>query len=529
MSGNVPSPSRWQTVAGAVCITAAAVWVAMTLPAPAHPLGSDWGHHFTVAEFIWHPDPDIGYPLFRRPWYGWLLGALGEGMGYLEAAQFIGRCSAVLIVLSAGLGAWALAGPLAGSVAALVGAWMPLVREGGLWVNHYPLLGAACGLALAAGAAGSRWPRAHWVFLAGLSGGAAAAIDVRGEAVLLCVVLLVMLSALWDRQWRVMGINGLILIMGAALVPAHASWLDTAFEVPEIEFEEQVRVQRRGVLGQIQGGTFQDPVLENSCVGIEAGEMDLKGLRAPCAGALRTNALRRLEAGGTTPPGGVLALVVLALLPVGSGRRERARSFGAAGIVFGLPLVALWVGMGWVTYFPRYVLPFAAVIAMLVPVALYRVLAVWGRGTRLVGPAGALCALACAVLAWPGLPQPLAAAKTEGAGADRAAGHFAGWVSTHLGEGDFMVDCAGLAVDSLLLPQQIDYLRFPPGDVACTAHIRNPMTRRGTTYLVTMHRDLPEHLVEDAHSPQAIAGYGWVPVQTDAPTGYRLWRHGAEE
>ena len=89
MTDPASSQSQWRSVVGMMGVAGAAVWVAWTLPSPAHPLGSDWGHHFTVAEFLWHPDPDIGYPLFRRPWFGWLLGAVGEWIGYLPAAQLI--------------------------------------------------------------------------------------------------------------------------------------------------------------------------------------------------------------------------------------------------------------------------------------------------------------------------------------------------------------------------------------------------------------------------------------------------------
>jgi len=495
-------------------------------PSPGYPLGSDWGHHFSVAEFIWHPDPDISYPLFRRPWYGWLLGALGEGMGYLEAAQLLGKLSAVLIVLAAGIGAWALAGPLAAPVAAFIAAGMPLVREGGLWVNHYPLLGAACGLALAAGAAASRWPRLPWVVLAGLAAGAAAAIDVRGEMVLGAVLALVVLGLPWASDWRKTGLLGLCLVVSAAAVPAHAVWLDRAFDIPELNFDEQLRVQRAGVLGQIQGGTFQDAGLEAACDGVEVVPLQLDGVRSSCAAALRSSSFVRMADQAMLPPPALLWLLPLALLPLGRRRLVRFRSSVAAGVVFGLPTAALWIGMGWVTYFPRYVLPFAAVLAMLLPVAVHRLLRVGGLGPRWLGAIAAVGALGLAIEEWPGHPQPEEAAQIVGAGVDRAAGHYARWAHTELGEADSIVDCAGLALDSLLLPQRIDYLRYPPGDEACVEHIRAPRSGPGQRYLITMHQNLPEHVVADAHSRSSIAALGWALVDTDGPADYELWRHG---
>lgn len=524
MSEPTQSRIQWQSAIGALGIAAAVCALLMTQPAPSYPLGSDWGHHFTVAEFIWHPSPEIGYPLFRRPWYGWLVGALGEGMGYFEAAQLIGTLSAVVIVLAAGLGAWALGGPLVAPVAAVIAAWMPLVREGGLWVNHYPLLGAACGLALAAGAAASRWPRLGWVVSAGLAGGVAAAIDVRGEAVLPAVAVLVGIGLPWAKDWSKTGILTLGFLIGAAAVPAHWAWLDSAFQIPALEFEAQVKVQRAGVLGQIQGGTFQDPTLEAACAGLVAGPMDISGLQGPCAQGLRGNALRRLSETGMLPDPALLWLGLLVLIPVGRRTGRRLRTTVCAGIVFGLPVAALWVGMGWVTYFPRYVLPFAAVIAMALPVGAYRLLRAGSLTPSWMGGVAGAGALGAALLVWPGGPKPLAASSVDGAGADRAAGHFAAWVRESLQPEDFLVDCAGLAVDSLLLPGRPPYVRFPPGDPACADHIAKPVERVGQTYLITMHQDLPENQIQLAHSRSRIAGYGWEPVTTGGPKGYQLWK-----
>ena len=444
-------------------------------------------------------------------------------MGYLEAAQLLGQISAVLMVLAAGVGAWALAGPLAAPVAALIAAWMPLIREGGLWVNHYPLLGAACGLALAAGAAFSRWGRAPWVVVAGLCGGAAASLDVRGEAVLLAVAFMILASTRWRSGWRRAALIVLCLAGAASIVPAHAAWLDRAFSIPELRFEEQLRVQRAGVLGQIQGGTFNNPDLEQACAGLQAGPMDMAGLTSQCSEELRSSATDRLSEGGSLPGVRWLWLLPLVALPLGAGRRSRLVSSMTGAVVFGLPVVALWVGMGWVTYFPRYVLPFASVIAMALPVVLHRLIRVGSVSPRWTGGVAAAVSLGLALQVWPGTPQPLSSAKTSGAGADRAAGYFARWVQAELGTEDSMVDCAGLAVDSLLLPSRIDYLRFPPGDVGCVTHISSPARHLGSSYLITMHTDLPEHAVPDAHSRAAIAKHGWVPVQTQAPDGYQLW------
>jgi len=519
---------RGLQIAAGLCIASAGGWMACTLPDTSVPLGSDWGHHFTAAEYIWHPGPDVQYPLFRRPWYGWLLGAVGEHTGYFAAGLLIGRISALLMVIAAGVGAWALAGPLAGAAAAVCASWMPLIHEGGLWVNHYPLLGAMCGLAIAAGAVASRWPRVPWVVLAGAAAGSTACIDVRGEVALLVVAGLVGIGLPWARNWRRTGLLLVCLLGSAGATIGHGVWLDRAFDIPELEFEEQVFVQRKGVLEQIQRGVFEDPALEQACAGVHAGPMDLAGLTTPCATALRRSGHHRLMTRNIVPGWATLSLIGLALLPVGAGRRERLRSLLAAGLVFGVPAGALMVGMGWVTYFPRYVLPFASVIAMIIPVAAYRALAVWRHRWWLSVPsAGA--ALGWMLVQWPTStpiagPAPVATYAT-----DRASGEFARWVLAHMEDGDGLVDCAGLALDSLLLPREIEYVRYPAGDPHCVPLIQSPRRRAGASYLITQHVNLPEVMAEGTRTRHDIAVHGWTPQATEAPEGYQLWLLGREE
>ena len=66
MTDSTSNQSRWHAIVGVLGIAAAVGWFVWIQPRPVHPLGSDWGHHFTVAEFIWHPSTDIGYPLFHK-------------------------------------------------------------------------------------------------------------------------------------------------------------------------------------------------------------------------------------------------------------------------------------------------------------------------------------------------------------------------------------------------------------------------------------------------------------------------------
>ena len=106
------------------------------------------------------------------------------------------------------------------------------------------------------------------------------------------------------------------------------------------------------------------------------------------------------------------------------------------------------------------------------------------------------------------------------------AGAFADWATAVLGPDDGVIDCAGLAVDSLLLPRRIDYVRYPPGDPECVALIKAPTQRAGQTFLITMHRDLPPNSRPDAlpYGVAAIAAQGWVEADHNLDVdGYRLW------
>ena len=226
----------WSTV------TAIAAWAWYTLPHIDHPLGSDWGHYFTVAEYIWEPKDGLAYPDFRKPYFGWVLGGLGQWLGFFPAAQIIGRISMLVMVFSAALLGWALAGRWAGLAACFIVPLMPLTMDGALWVNHYPLLGAVTGLSVASAAMSTRSNHLCWPMLAGLMGGVAYALDMRGAIALpiaICLVGLGRASLGWIGVAK--GFASIAVLSGTVL--AHDAWLQTAFQVPQLEFEQQLIVQ----------------------------------------------------------------------------------------------------------------------------------------------------------------------------------------------------------------------------------------------------------------------------------------------
>jgi hypothetical protein len=192
--------------------------------------------------------------------------------------------------------------------------------------------------------------------------------------------------------------------------------------------------------------------------------------------------------------------------------------------------MSLLVGMGWVTYFDRYVLPFAVVLSALSAVALGRAGGLLAFFVPRLKEAllflSAVAAVAWGARVWPGLDARSLAAPEEVRSSEYHAGVLATWALGSLGDGDGIVDCAGLALDSLLLPNKIDYRRFPPGDPECTALIRSPAGRRGKSFLITMHRDYPQNSSPEdlAFNESAIQALGWRSVAIEAPIeGYKVW------
>jgi hypothetical protein len=524
--------------AALAAVVGAALWAGLALPQIHHPLGSDWAQYFTVAEILWHEDTHL-YPPFRKPLFGMLLGVLGEHTGYLQAAQILGRLSVVVMVLAAGLGAWALVGPLAAVGAAFTAVLMPLVMDGGLWVNNYPLLGASCSVAFAAGAAVSRWPRMCWAALAGLGAGAAYALDVRGVTMIPAVCLLLALGLPWG-QWRTVGLLCIALGLPMGSLAAYDGWLARTHEIPQFSLDGQLRVQRQAVLEPIRRGQYaDDPELAAAC----ANAKTLAGPQQPlhealdiwtegtCAQALSTYSYTPLRDNKVLPGPLTLGLLLLTLLPMAWTRKTaprggRARSTLASLVVFGLPALSVVVGMGWVFHYDRYLMPSAAVIAMLVPVGLGRAGSLIPREAPRLRWVAASGALAWAILIWPGVDARDLQSPEAIRNADYAAGVMAQWAKEEIQEGDRVFDCGGLAMDYLLLPRRIAYVRHPPGDPSCEALIRSPGVGPGRTYLITPVLPGQDGL---AARPTAIGALGWSLISPPAElTGYRLWLHRGE-
>jgi hypothetical protein len=501
---------------------AGAAW--LSVPVIDHPLGSDWGHYFSAAEYLWDPIDGLAYPDFRKPWFGWLLGGLGQSLGYLKAAQLISKLALMVTVGAAALLTAALANRLAGLVAAASVLLMPLAMDGALWVNHYPLLGAAVGLAFASAAAAVRWRQLTWVVLAGAAAGASFALDLRGSVAVPVAGALVLLGS-----WSARSAFSRLIVFGVVLggIMAHAQWLEVAFDVPQLPIEQQLMVQRAGTLEQARRGLVGGEAVQVACGALAVRPFDISTAWSACGVALRQASFERLATTQLIPQFGFMGFLFLCLVPT----RERWRSMLTSAMVFGAPMLSVAVGMAWVTYFDRYLLPFAVVLSAMVPVGVDRVLgAVSARSgalSRFSAPLGAVIASALALYVWPGWSARSLDAPEAVQSSEYHAGVLAAWARADVAQGDGIIDCAGLAIDSLLLPDRLDYVRFPPGDLACVERVRWPKNRSGITYLITMHRDLPTSakMTDLPFNVGAVAALGWAPVEGGPELdGYRLWR-----
>ena len=349
-------------------------------------------------------------------------------MGYLAAAQFVGKASLLGMILGAALLGAALASRWVGLVAGGTILLMPLAMDGALWVNHYPLLGAMVGLAFGAGAAAIRWRWLGWVVVAGLAAGVAWALDFRGLVALPAGAGLVLLGGL--RHGLRKAVIRLLLFTAAFSGPyAQDVWLQRSFNVPQLEVAGQLAVQRKGTLEQIEQGLVGGDAVRDACRGQRVEPFSAVAATTPCAGALRTSSVTRLAALGLIPSGLLLSAGALWLLP-SAPRRRWVVAVAGAGLV-GAPMVSLYMGMGWVTYFDRYVLPFASVIAAFFPVAAGR-LADLIPVSMVEGSAGRdFLALSATVALWPGLgARSLDAPETAVRSSEYHAGAFAEWADT---------------------------------------------------------------------------------------------------
>ena len=410
------------------------------------PAGSDWGVYLKDAARIWVPESGLPFNDWRRPLHGYLVGLFGAERGYVEAARLISAVGGVATVVAAGVAGRALGGPWVAALAALSVPFLQVPVDAAHWTNHYGLLGAAVGLALAAGACACRWGSVTAALAAGLFGGFAYALDLRGLAGAGTAAGLVVLALGADVAWWRRLLLPLAFAGGLALPVMQSERVAEVAGLSAMPFDVQVRVQRALTLDAIrlegggQGGQLQ------ACIGLEPTLMTLEGLQEPCSEALFRSNLARIRS--HLPPAGLWWLLLPAFLPAVWGRRAALAGFG---VLVGPTLGAL-VGLAWVHGHMRYLTPLTVPLAVLIPLGLHRLTERFPLPVRV---AGGLVALYLTVSWWPRISHRERAwpdaPRDRPTGLTRLADHL-------LAEGtdEPVIDCAGTGVEVYALPVVLD-------------------------------------------------------------------------
>ncbi len=488
------------------------------------PEGSDWGVYLRGAEHVWHPERDTTFPDWRTPAYAWLVGWFGESQGYVRAGQMLSSVSALLTVLAAGLLGRALSTAWIGGLAAVAAAGFTPVAHGAHWVNHYPLLGATTGLALALGAMACRWPHALLGAATGVAAGASLALDLRGMVVVVAGGILCSLAlGVQSRPWLHRAGTAAFFLVGVWAVGSAEGALAERVNTRLMPLEKQVLHQRQLTLDwqTWEGGPLAQK-LQAACEDIRPGPLRASHLLLPCSRAMLSTNLQRLWNAQSLPPASSLWLLCLACLPGAWGRR----SVLAGGVLVGVPLVSIGVGASWVTYWDRYVLQFAAPLVALVPVAIARVGTGVGQrlGRRVAGKGvGAIAASAWVVLAWPNLLGGVPGAPPM---REKIPAEIATWASENVREEDVLVDCAGMGINQFLLPNRVPLEEFVRQPRACIDSIRRPSSATGSRYVLARHIPSNHGGVETGVQAAELERMGWGRLQTwhVPPAQVSIWR-----
>lgn len=511
----------WVGLAGGLVILCRHAFGDLNIPA-----GSDWGVYLRAAEHVWYPQRDTTFPDWRTPAYAYLVGALGDDMGYVRAGQLLSSVAALLTVIAAAMAGRALADSWAGGLSALVCAAMVPVAHGAHWVNHYPLLGASSGLALATGVMACRKPHLLLGLVSGACAGASWALDLRGFAVVPAAGLLCALGCLvQDRSWRHRLSTPLFFLVAVGGMHIAATQLSERVGTRLMPLEQQVLNQRELTLdwNTWERGPQVD-ALRTTCADAQPELLDIRKLGSPCAKKMFEVNLGRLQAANSLPPSSTLILLLATLcLPAAWGWR----SLAAQGVFFGVPIVVIGLGAAWVTYWDRYVLQFAVPIAALVPVACALTGSWLGKRAKraeIGSKLGTLVTVGWLLLVWPMLTKDLVGAPTL---RERIPGDLAQWAAERIGEEDTLVDCTGLGINQFLLPNRVPLVEFVNQPTGCTDYLRRTAADPGNVWVIARHMSGNDQQrgVERVIEPQALTELGWqqVEVYPDPPTELVIW------
>ncbi len=448
------------------------------------PVGPDWNQYFMAAWKVIHRLPE-DYPEFRYPLYPWLVGTLGARLGYVAAAVILSSLGATLIVLAAGLGARALAGPWAGGLAAAAVPWVETTLQSARWSSQYAVLGAAGGLAVAMGAWAARRPR-PWIFLAtGLAAGLVWAVDARGVPFAVTVALLSAVGLTRRISWKGRCAALLAWAAGFLVGPVSQARLEV---IPRRPSAYLVAVQRRMAMEDIRA--FRTPGIYEACRGRRYEAIPLLDMPfTSCGKALLRHNLGLY--GRELPFGLILTLVALpaALLPGRGGWRATV----ASGLYF-LPPVFILAVVGVILDVPaRYLVPYASILAGVVPVGAVRLVRTWApETTRWRRPLEAVAV--CLAGTWLLFAGPPAAARSPRRNPytqqQQVMGRLMHAVKTRVSDRDRVLDCShNLRIEVALMPRVHEpdpaKVRESPDIRRCRRWVYHPPQGEGDRWLIT--------------------------------------------
>lgn len=445
----LPKASRWRALgrelplwAGMVLGLGALWWRGHAFVLDRDLRGYHWPEYLVQAWRIREGtfDTDAG---FRKSLYPAVLQAIGEVVGYADAAVILGSIGAALCVVSAGLLARSLADAPTGGLAALGVGLVPLVAQSSHWATSYPVSAGTIGLGLAASAAFARWPSGRTALLPGLCTGLALAVDDRGALVVPMAAMGVVLGVVRGRGAAWLAVPVLVL---SPLLPAGLE-------------------QLLGYVPELFGGVGGRLDAQRAVASRWAQISGRPGLQLPCA---------------DTP---VHAWMRPSFFPSACGQAvlmdNRAWALPRA---LGVPLAWVWVGLlGWWVPWPkreRWVSAAAVLGAIVGPVVLFAALTPLPARylVQLVVPLGVVLPVGLARVC-ARLPRPVwwTVAVAMAVGLTQASPDAVGtlglgdigewspdaWVGDHdalraqLQDGDVVLDCSDHGAAVALLPHHV--------------------------------------------------------------------------
>ncbi len=472
--------------------------------------GSDWPTYIENAAKLWHPEwTELIYQDWRKPLHAFLVGLLGESLGYIRGAQWVTLLSTIATVLGAGLLGRSLGWRSTGVLAAALVAMLPTLEQSGRWVNVYPLLAGTSALALGLSAACLRWPRWWLGLLAGLAGGLAFAGDFRGVVPLVLSLAAVLVAAVVARSnWRTA-----VSIVGAGALGAATGWgLDQGLQA-EMGFEARSLESQVAIQADVSIGPNLPPQVREACAAKGDAVRDPDTRRA-CAQLLLPHNWKELRSFEVLPHPAWLLLLLPALIPARWGRRS---SIGAV-LLLGGPVGAMLVGMALVAYPERYALLQLVAVAVALPIGLERLAerlslrGGWRVAARILAAA---TVLAVGIWSWPRVGfytrMPASFCREAGIpqeGLDESRAKVLAWAQETVGPDDLLLDCSHSDLDMLLLPQRLPIQQALLDSDSCARWVRQPPDAAGEVYLVAFIYTGGDPVMQGTQ-PDELRTHGW--------------------